>query len=284
MEQAILLFFEQLRTPALTVFFGIFSFLGEGIVVGGVVLLLYWLIGGDFGEQLLVTALSSAGFNAMMKTGVARPRPYAAGKVSRLDVDVPFFSTTDLGDYLSFPSGHAQASASALFAGSLRKKRAWMWAVSVLFLLLVCCSRLYFGVHYPSDVLMGTAFGLLVAGFWNLIYRELHAYRYIALAIFALAVLLPLPLAPEGDYPTMAGLLSGGAVFLPLASFLRYDGAPKKFRVRLLRLPVGLLSVGAVYAATSFFPEGAAYSLLTWFLLAGAGIFLARVFFKIFKI
>ena len=56
MEQAILLFFEKLHTPALTFVFGALSFLGEGLTVGVVIVLLYWLIGGRVGEQLLFTA------------------------------------------------------------------------------------------------------------------------------------------------------------------------------------------------------------------------------------
>ena len=283
MEQAILQFFEGLRTGALTYVCGFFSFLGEGVTVGAVILLLYWLIGGRTGEQLLYTVVTSAAVNALAKEAVRRPRPYTAGVVSRLDVDTPLFSTRGLGDYLSFPSGHAMTSTAAWTAGAMKAKKAWAWAVAVLVILAICCSRLYFGVHYPTDLIGGILFGLLIALFWQLVFRDLYAYRQFFLMAIALVCLLTLPLAPSSDYVHMTALLAGAAFFLPLVSFLHYD-VPKKFARRLWRLPVGLVCVGVVFAATYFFPEGAGYSLLKWFLLVGAGAFVAHIFFKLFKI
>ena len=283
MDQAILLFFEEIRSPALTWVFGALSFCGEALTVGAVIILLYWLIGGRAGEQLLFTALSSAALNSMMKCAVHRPRPYAAGVVERLDVDMPLFSTRNLGDNLSFPSGHAQATTSALLTGACLKKRVWGWILAVLLVLLVCASRLYFGVHYPTDVLAGALFGTLVAVFWQLIFKDAYKYRYYILMAMAVFTLAAVPLAPEKELVRMAGLLAGGALFLPLTALLKCD-MPKKFARRLWRIPVGLLCAGAVFAATYFFPEGLAFTLLKWFLLTGAGTLLATACFKVLKI
>lgn len=282
MEAMILQFFEEIRSPALTWVFGVLSFLGEGLTVGAVILLLYWLVGGRTGEQLLVTAVSSAAFNAMMKEAVRRPRPYAAGVVERLDVDTPLFSTRDLGDALSFPSGHAQATSAGVFAGAMIKRRVWGWILAVLFLLGVCASRLYFGVHYPTDLLAGILLGVLVALFWHLIYRDLYAFRYYFLAGAAIGFLAVLPLAPASDFVHMTALVSGAAFFLPLTNYLRVPMS-KGWR-RIWRIPVGLACLGAAFLAMLPLPEGAAFSLLKWFLLFGAGTFLSGVFFKALKI
>lgn len=285
MEQAILQFFESIRSAALTPVAALFGFLGEGLVVGAAVILLYWLIGGRRGEELLFTVLTSASVNAMMKEGVRRPRPYAAGVVERLDLDTPLFSTRDLGDYISFPSGHAQSSLAFTSSCALtaKKRRGLVWTAALLLPLLIALSRLYFGVHYPSDLLAGMGFGLLIALFWHAVFRELYAFRYYFLGYFALVALFALPFAPTSDMVHTSALIAGAAFFSPLASFLKYS-PPKSFKRRLLRLPVGLLSVGAVYACTLLFPEGAAFSLLRWFLLAGAAIFLAELLFRILKI
>ncbi len=86
----------------------------------------------------------------------------------------------------SFPSGHALMSAvvyltlGALVAEAVPRKRlrAWVFAVAVLLTLLVGLTRVYMGVHYPSDVLAGWFIGAAWSALWwllghTLILREL---------------------------------------------------------------------------------------------------------------
>jgi undecaprenyl-diphosphatase len=63
----------------------------------------------------------------------------------------------------SFPSGHASSSA----AGALMLSSAWPPGAPAFWLLAagISVSRVYLGVHYPSDVLAGFAVGLLLAWF-----------------------------------------------------------------------------------------------------------------------
>jgi undecaprenyl-diphosphatase len=65
--------------------------------------------------------------------------------------------------YYSFPSGHALSSLCfyGVMAGllSARTKSAWLrvviWAIAAVLIVAVGISRIYLGVHYPSDVLAG---------------------------------------------------------------------------------------------------------------------------------
>lgn len=92
--------------------------------------------------------------NVFVKNLAARIRPYEVVEGLR-------FIGTKPHDF-SFPSGHSTCSvaASAVLLAKLPKK-----AGIPLFVLgiLICLSRLYVGVHYPTDVLAGAAIGLFAA-------------------------------------------------------------------------------------------------------------------------
>lgn len=89
--------------------------------------------------------------NTALKLVVRRPRPQLAG--------LPPLTSTPTR--LSFPSAHASTS----FAGALAYSRLGLPALPLYALAAgLACSRLYLGVHYPSDVLAGATLGTLVAG------------------------------------------------------------------------------------------------------------------------
>ncbi|MCL1983393.1 MAG: phosphatase PAP2 family protein [Clostridiales bacterium] len=91
--------------------------------------------------------------NLILKNMVARLRPYDV--LSWLQPLVP-----PLTDF-SFPSGHASASfaaATAIALSGMGKR----WVVPAFALAaLISFSRLYTGMHYPTDVLGGAALGVL---------------------------------------------------------------------------------------------------------------------------
>ncbi len=67
------------------------------------------------------------------------------------------------GGRYGFPSCHAaNAFAIAMFS-SLCVRRRWFTIVITVWALAECYTRLYLGVHYPSDILFGIAIGCLMA-------------------------------------------------------------------------------------------------------------------------
>jgi undecaprenyl-diphosphatase len=109
---------------------------------------------------LLASTLGGIVLNAVLKLGFNRPRP---------SLFVPAVHTVSS----SFPSGHAMSSAIAYstvayLAARLHKRKWARWLVmtaALIVVALISFSRMYLGVHYPSDVIAGVTIGLAWAGF-----------------------------------------------------------------------------------------------------------------------
>ncbi|MEI5519179.1 phosphatase PAP2 family protein [Streptomyces brasiliscabiei] len=96
-------------------------------------------------------ALASATINTLGKRSIRRPRPILDNVPLTRQLKRQPITT-------SFPSGHS-ASAAAFAAGVALESRGWGAAVAPL-ATAVALSRVYTGVHFPSDVLVGAALGV----------------------------------------------------------------------------------------------------------------------------
>ncbi|MDR1588669.1 MAG: phosphatase PAP2 family protein [Oscillospiraceae bacterium] len=92
--------------------------------------------------------------NLIIKNAVARPRPFEVVEGLRILISAP-------GDY-SFPSGHAASGFAAAYSISRTLSRRAAICAFVL-ASLIALSRVYVGVHYPSDVVAGAILGTLCA-------------------------------------------------------------------------------------------------------------------------
>lgn len=153
-DHTVLNWFQGLQNPAATIFFKIFTISGEGGIL--------WILFGialtvrkktrGMGIAILVSLVFSViTGNLFLKHIVARPRPCWRETVHML-VAVP-------KDY-SFPSGHTLAAFAASSAAFMwEKKTGILFGVIAAFM---AASRLYFYVHYPTDVLAGLVIGIIL--------------------------------------------------------------------------------------------------------------------------
>ena len=155
MDAAILQQVIALRRPWLDDVMVLASALGSGgflwIVIGS--------IAGIFPRHTaamwrlwLAVGLSFLIVDDVMKPLFGRPRPFDVMEIHLIDAR----PNTE-----SFPSGHAaMAAAGTLAVTQMLPHSGWiLWPIAVA----IAVSRIYLGVHWPSDVLVGAALGFAVA-------------------------------------------------------------------------------------------------------------------------
>jgi len=164
--------FYNLRSPVLTTIATFVTRIGDVesqvVITAVMVLALFiakkWRTGFWFGLTVLIGA---ALINSGIKNFYQRVRPE---EIEHL---------IEQGGY-SFPSGHSMGSI-IVFGGFIFlafrffKSEAIKWSLGILFGILILAiglSRIYLGVHYPSDVIAGFSFGfswlMLSIAFWGL--------------------------------------------------------------------------------------------------------------------
>lgn len=150
---------DYLRSDILTPVMKFITHLGDGgrIWIFLAFLCLFFLKTRKAGVFVLFSLLSSLVINNMfLKHFVGRIRPYEA-------VEGLHRMIGPQGDF-SFPSGHAGSSFAAAVVILLMCPNK-MGIPAMALAALIGFSRLYVGVHYPSDVIAGAVTGTLIAVF-----------------------------------------------------------------------------------------------------------------------
>ena len=137
------------------------SFLGSTLFLTAatLALIVIFLIRRQHRSAIILTVVMAGAvvLNYVLKVSFQRPRP------------LPYFDTP-LPASFSFPSGHSLFSAcffgitAWLIVSQTRywSAKAGVWAAAIFIILVVGISRVYLGVHYPTDV----AAGFLAALVW----------------------------------------------------------------------------------------------------------------------
>jgi undecaprenyl-diphosphatase len=116
-----------------------------------------WLKKGrrELAAHLMITTVGSLIMNAVLKDVFNRARP-------------ELWPHRGQYQWASYPSGHAIVGVSVIFtvAMMLYRQKGWWWPLVVAAVMLVSnlYSRLYLGVHWPTDLIGGLIIGILWLG------------------------------------------------------------------------------------------------------------------------
>jgi membrane-associated phospholipid phosphatase len=270
--------------PVITAIARIFTLLGEPAAYALMAGALFWCVDERKGFRTGLTLVLSNGVNIALKNALRVPRPFMT------DPSVGLIPETGF----STPSGHAQNAAATwpvLLAGRSRgngetaaapqelrpatrsaKRTVPRIACAILLPLCIGASRVYLGVHYPSDVFFGWALGALfaVSALWIVpaLYRALNGFapyraaadsftaymeasgrtaRTFKLAAAALAALI-LNSVAAGD-SSMGGMLFGfsaGYILLTDAKDKPFRAASGGLLQKAARLLAGIAGMAAI--------------------------------------
>lgn len=255
---------QQFQSPFLTLLMKGISLGGDPVFYFGLVPFLYWCIDSKNGFSLGLSIIFAGALNGAIKEVLQVPRPFIR--------DPSVFFVKESG--FSTPSGHAQGSASfypvfaARMMGTKKYKKCHLGGkcgskkiplclifkliVAVVMPLLIGFSRIYLGVHYPSDVLIGLTLGFLTAAgmmlFWNPVAKIIGGWR-CSLQILLVAVIVFVLNHFSGSHTSLSGALGGfclGRIFWHRRGNL-WD-ASGGWLHRIVRLPLGLVVTGLVFA------------------------------------
>lgn len=149
-------FNHTISLPILDKFFSIITSVNNWYIAYIILLGISWSKGGLRGKIavvgviLLIAASDQTGYR-IIKEFFARPRP--------CDVLTDVFTPVGCTGTFSFPSNHALNNfAAAVFFYRLFPRLKWVLFITAT---LVAISRVYLGLHYPSDIIGGALIGIL---------------------------------------------------------------------------------------------------------------------------
>ena len=149
--------FSLIRTASLDSFFLGLTFISSEIILFGILTALFLYYGKKKILPLWITMALAGVISFIVKFSIQRPRPFQLGIVSVLP---SLEKASHLIWNFSFPSFHAMVifCTIPIFVKQFPKFK-YVW---ITLAVLVGLSRVYFGVHFLSDVIVGASVGYLI--------------------------------------------------------------------------------------------------------------------------
>ena len=251
-ELQFLKWLEAARTGFLTTLFEGITILGEETLVILLVVALWFAVDSRLAHKIFFATIFSTGLNGIVKNIAQVPRPFDKGVT-------PVRKETATG--FSFPSGHTQSFSTWSTMFAIKEKKKWLTALVATLIALVAFSRLYLGVHYPSDVIVGAALGVGSAFLCNYLFERVKDVKKLYLAVlilFAPFIIYFMFVAHErfANFFKAFGMMGG----LTLIAFLEKKGAPLSYDVawwkKLLRIVIGVALAFALKTGLKVFETG----------------------------
>lgn len=252
--------------------------------------------GEDFLTLLLVVLFLTASFrlisvvhfaffvsyflNSILKAIFALPRP----SLEYLPLSIQPLYLSNLETSAGMPSGHAQTGMTVYLLLALFAKNKFLRVVLFLIAILMPISRLYLGVHFVGDVLVGSLIGLTLSALalrWGKTYLKKHAEHFLVFTVLWLS----LALGFAAWYGDKAIFVSGGSLlgYLVFASLWGkksnwQDGELYNWEMSFFSVSLLIIAVGTVFllriSLKWLLPSWPISDMLRYFLLVAYSAYL----------
>jgi membrane-associated phospholipid phosphatase len=270
---------QTVSNPALTFVMRIITAMGSWAVFLLFLSFLYWCVDEKKGLRLFLMFIISLWINMSLNFFLDQPRPFFEG----YDPSVGIIYERMGG----LPSGHAQNTLVIFFILASWIKKNCVYACAAVLCLLVGFSRIYLGVHFPTDIIAGWIIGgIVLCGYFLLNARietfiKNGGFRAGVIASAALSFIMILYL------PSKELLMPGGAVFGLGAGYCfnkKYVGFSSnvpfgktgggKYLALFARLLLGIAGFALIFfAGSKLIPQDSANYKLYGFIMAALGGF-----------
>lgn len=260
----ILMYLQSIRNELLTSIFTFFTICTEVPVITVLTGILYWCINKKAGQRTLFALCGSLNINAGVKNFVKMPRPIGTEGLESLRVET--------ATRYSFPSGHTQTATTFWTSMMYLFRKAWIYIVGILMILGAGISRLYLGVHWPMDVIVGWVFGIAL----SILFIKLFDYiddsknYYILVGLILIFGICTYFIGGEDLYK-MFGLYTGFALgYMVEDTYINFSTENESRRKnifaktpsrneglgkKILRFIVGIISLLAVYLLLNYMED-----------------------------
>ncbi len=250
---------QTISSPGLTVVMKILTLAGSEYFYLLFLPILFWCVDERFGARFGLVFLFSSFINSWTKVLFAQPRPF------NLDPSVGLSHESSYG----LPSGHAQGTATFWGLLAPRIKRPWGLLLAILVPAVVSFTRLYLGVHFPTDIIAGLVlgWGFALAGIFlgDTAAKLLASWNIRVRIIVAAALALAMNALNMHD-TSLPGIFFGtavGAAFL--FEKLRFDASSGSLGQKAARFGVGLAGVLILYLGIKLIVPGEGEALYALF-------------------
>jgi membrane-associated phospholipid phosphatase len=257
---------QTIKSPPLTAIIKAVTIMGSGAFYIPAVLFVFWCVDEKKGMRLGTLIILSGFINSFFKLLFKQPRPF------NLEPPVGLAHEPSFG----FPSGHAQVSVcfwfpcarwySAYLRGQGKGRGITAYIAALCIVLIIGFTRLYLGVHFPTDLLGGWLLGVFILVIYFQSSDRISALldtgsirsRMIIAAAIALGMNALLP-ADRSFAALFLGFTAGYCLMLkyfPFSARAGWSGSIQPALKRVLRCALGLAGAALVFKVLSLLLPG----------------------------